>query len=305
MAIKAYSTIHEDVLQRWDLAAEVMKIPREAYDMPIKVVSDKTRKSDYTFGVIYSPYRKKRPNQLYVQKCHMCRMVNDTQIDIRKDLFPEKDLGDFIVIPNQYPSTYGASLAITKQERPMYNTKEMGTLKDDLEAISKLCTETGYRFFHQTEGAGATISRHEHWQLINWNNMYDRANGVYGFDKAKTENLPGFDGVGFMPDFPFAHLIFDIYDFEKIEFFLKSLQRKNPALNGLDSAPHSMIQGHGNVLITPFKGISGRKIGAAHTGGHMYVHEEDQFKEADYSFCVEFLKQGLFLKEELNLRNYL
>ena len=305
MAIKAHSTIHEDVLKRWDGAAVATGIPKEAYDMPVKIVGDETGKSDYAFGVIYSPHRKKRPNQSDSQECLMCRMVKEAEKDTRKNLFPGRDIGDFIITINMYPSTYGASLAITRNERPMYNTKEMKTLKDDLGTISKLCIETGYRFFHQTEGAGATIPRHEHWQLVNWENMYTRAGGRYGFDAAETESLSGFDGVKFMPSFPFAHLIFDIHDFEKIEFFLRSLQRKNRALNGLDSTPHSIVQGQRDVLITPFKGISGRKLGAGHTGGHVYVHEEDQFNAADYPFCIEFLKQGLYLKEELNLKNYL
>lgn len=305
MTIKGHMAPQDGILRRWDLAADVMKIPKKAYDMPIKIVSDKTRKSDYTFGVIYSPYRKKRPSEANVEGCPLCRTVGEAQTDTRKNLFPGRDLGDFIIVPNKYPSTYGASLAITKKERPMYNTKKMETLREDLETISRLCTETRYRFFHQTEGAGATIPRHEHWQLANWEDMYVRAGGRYGFDVAETENLPGFDRVRVMPSFPFAHLIFDIHDFEKIDSFLKVLQRKNPALNGFDSAPHSIVQGYEAVLITPFKGISGRRIGAGHTGGHMYVHEEEQFNVADYSFCVEFLKQGLFLKEELNLKNYL
>ena len=302
---KKYSGVDEKILQRWDLAADLMKIPEEAYDMPVKIVIDKTGKSKYTFGVIYSPYRKKRPSETDVDTCPMCRMADEAKIDSRKNLFPERNLRDFIVTPNHYPSTHGASLAITKNERSMYTTKKMETLRDDLEAIANLCIETRYRFFHQTEGAGATFPRHEHWQLMDWSSIYNRAGNKYGFEMAETNNLPGLNGIRFMPNFPFAHLIFDIHDFERIEFFLKSLQRKNPSLNGLNSVPHTIIQGDKDVLIVPFKGISGRKLGAAHPAGHMYVHEEDQFKEADYAFCIEFLKQGIFLKEELNLRNYL
>ncbi|MFH1311216.1 MAG: hypothetical protein ABIH65_02315 [Nanoarchaeota archaeon] len=302
---KKYSGINKAVLQRWDLAAELMRIPEEAYDMPVKIVCDKTRKSSYTFGVIYSPYRKKRPSEKNVDTCPLCRVASEAQVDLRRNLFPERILKDFIVTPNEYPSTHGACLAITKNERPMYTTKHIGTLKGDLETISNLCVKTGYLFFHQTEGAGATFPRHEHWQLINWSNIYGRAGDKYGFEVAETDNLPGFDGVRFMPNFPFAHLIFDIHDFGRIEFFLKSLQKKHPKSNGLNSVPHTIIQGDKDVLIVPFKGSSGKKLGAAHTAGHMYVHEEYQFKKADYAFCIGLLKQGIFLREELKLENYL
>ena len=303
--IETYSTDKEDIMQRWDLAAEIMKIPRKAYDMPVKIVSDKTRKSDYTFGVIYSPYRKKRPSQSDLEKCPMCIMSNDAQTDTRKNLFPDKEFGDFIVTPNHYPSTYGASLAITKKERPVYNTIGMKNLKNDLETITNLCVETGYGFFHQTEGAGATIPRHEHWQLMNWGDIYNRAGSIYGFDAAEMENVTGTEGVRFMPHFPFAHSIFGAGDFGRIESFLNSLQRNNPSLGDMASVPHTIMQGDGNILIVPFKGISERKLGSAHTAGHMYIHEEAQFNVADYNFCIEFLKQGLFLKEELDVRRYL
>ena len=302
---KKYSAVDKKILQRWDLAAELMKIPEEAYDMPVKIVSDKTGKSDYTFGVIYSPYRKRRPSEVNIDTCLMCKIAGEAQIDLRRNLFPERNLRDFIITPNEYPSTHGASLAITKNERPMYTTESMETLRDDLETIANLCIETGYRFFHQTEGAGATFPKHEHWQLVNWAGLYNRAGDRYGFEAAQTDNLPGFDGIRFMPNFPFAHLIFDIHDFERIEFFLKSLQRKHLKLNGLNSVPHTLIQGDKDILVVPFRGTSGRKLGSAHTAGHMYVHEEDQFKEADYAFCIEFLKQGIFLREELNLESYL
>ena len=101
--IKTYSTVKEEVLRRWDLSAEAMQIPRGAYEMPIKIAHDETGKSNYTFGVIYSPYRKKRPSQSDLDECQMCRMANEAQIDKRKNLFPEKYFGDFVNTTKAYP----------------------------------------------------------------------------------------------------------------------------------------------------------------------------------------------------------
>ena len=101
---KEYPGVDEKILQRWNLAAKLMGIPGEAYDMPVKIVRDKTRKSNYTFGVIYSPYRGKRPSQSIGEiNCHMCRMSKEAEENPVKNLLHDRYTEEFIVTPNSYP----------------------------------------------------------------------------------------------------------------------------------------------------------------------------------------------------------
>ena len=290
--------LEEGILKRWYAAAKATQIPLEFYnDIQVKTVYDSSEKSKYVLGVVFNPGRSKRPqvNRNDLQ-CNLCRVVDEVNKNPMKNLFSDYNINDFVVTVNEFPPVEGASLLVTKKERVMYNSKNLKGLEEELSEVIGFANKFGYNIFHQTIGAGATIGGHEHWHGSNWHPLYSKQ-GVYGFEAADVEEVKGNKNVLHMPDFPFAHLICNEQDTERMVYFLKNLDSrlKSPLKDG--SIPHCLCQGDKGILVVPTKVDVGNRIGSAHMAGHFYLHSQEDFDSSTYESCMSKLGEVLYPKE--------
>lgn len=301
-----FSTLDENLLKRWHELVETRGIPPEALKYKIKIVKDNSGKSDYGFGVIYNPYRSQRYNSLQNGSCPLCDVV--TEISNKPSAALDYFSG-FIVVPNRYPIIEGASLAISKgvkrNEKPMYTTNNLDGLADELRTLFSYADFTGFHVFHNSAGAGATIPSHEHWQLVNFGSAYDLTGEKYGFEAADYSSLTKDREIRIMSSFPFAHLIFNRNDPEKIVFFLKRLGEKlgNKFKDG--SVPHGICHANSDVLIVPSRIYTEKGIGSGDMAGHLICKTAEEFSSADFNYCSSKLGEVLFKKSELDLNTFL
>jgi hypothetical protein len=303
------STLGRDSLARWRRAANSAGIPEEAYSPTVKIVRDKSGKSNYTFAVMLNSYRFKR-YKLDESVCPLCEEVQIVGSELIKNLDPDSRLENFIVTPNKFPISEGASIAIDKgildRERPMYTTKNLDGLADELEKVFAFGNETGFRAHHNGEGAGATIPRHEHWHLINPGGIYELAGEKFGLGDAYIEPLCGDNRIFEMPGFPFAHIGFSQNDPERIVSFLRNLGLGIGDRYPNGAVPHTIShEQEKGVLVVPFKKFEKRGIGSGDIAGNVICHSGEEFETIDYNYCINGFGKVLFANSEIDLQRFL
>jgi len=300
--------IKEDFLKKWVVAVSEAGIPQQAYDSKIKLLEN----SDYSIGALFNPHRFERKYQnpnTDSSKCKLCSELEDSLIHPFKDLAPGISK-NFLVTYNAFPHFIGSSMAIAKningKEKAMYNTKNLFGLVSELDEIFKIGEKLGLKVFHNTFGAGASIPSHEHWHLLHPDSNYKKLGVKYGFDASEKKKLKGNEKVKIMPSFPFAHLIFDSNDFEKIVFFFKNLGDNLGKNYPYGHVPHSICQGHDGILIVPNKIHKDRPIGSTDIAGHyLSCKNLEEFENMNLDDYISKLDEILFRKEDIDLKMFL
>ncbi len=296
-------------LERWDEAAENLGIPRSAFQSDVKVVSSDSA-NGFKFAVIHNPNRFERPmpsKENEVEKdCILCGVLDFTAQEEVRNLNPKSSLINYTVVANKFPTMRGHSLAIENgvknNEREIYSTKNLGRFGEDMIKLFPFAQERGLQAYHNGEGAGASIPRHEHWHFTNWKDIYDKAGSVCGFDDAQHERTNTSREVGFVSNFPFAHLVFNETDPERIVNFLDRMGKEFNSKYERGFVPHVVCQGERGILIIPYKkhNVSGG-IGSGDVAGHLVCKTAEEFDRADYRYCINRLGESLFKKNEINL----
>lgn len=292
-----------------DICSKPIRNPSKGLYPQVRLVKDND--SNYSIGVIFNPQRLARPYQKIenTDGCKLCSELKDCDLNPYKNLAPEISK-NFIVTYNAFPHAIGSSLALAKningKEKPMYNTKNLDGLALELYEISDIADKVGLRFFHNNFGAGASIPSHEHWHLFNSGSLYDDLGEKYGFDAAEKISSKKQNDTKIMPDFPFAHLIFDAKDPERIVFFLKNLGDKMGINYPYQHVPHSICQGEDGVLIVPNKVHRDKCYGSFDVAGHyLGCKSLEEFENMDFKEYISKFEEILFKKEDIDLETFL
>ncbi|MCX6750717.1 MAG: hypothetical protein NTZ83_04625 [Candidatus Pacearchaeota archaeon] len=297
---KKSGNLSEDILRKWKNAATAKNIPEIFYtELKTRVIKDLPNKNNYKMAVVFNPWRLKRPTINRGDECNLCRMVKEAEKDHVKNLFPDY-FDDMIVTPNEFPPSEGAVLLIAKKEIPMHNTNNLNFLGEHGETLSKLFkfgNRFGYNIFHQTEGAGATIGIHEHFHGTTLYKLQEEIGELVGVDAAEIESVKGIKGVYTMPNFPFAHLIFDDKDAEKIVYLLKKLPSKLKSSLSNNSIPHTLSQCNKGILITPLQIDVGRSMGSERAPGYFFVNSPEEFENTTYESAMNFMKERFYPRD--------
>lgn len=292
----------ENFLTRWDRAAEIMEIPREAHVPSVRIIKDK---SNYSFGVIVNEHRLKKPQEK-TSDCPLCDIVATAEKDSALNLLPENKASNFIFVPNKFPFYRGSSLAISRgkkeNERGIYSTKNLDGVSEEISLMLDIGKNIGLRAVHNTPGAGASIPNHEHWHFIDFDFLYQKTGEKFGFEAARYDSLKN---VLVMPDFPFAHLIFNPTKTEDITRFLFNIGKSVGCQFPNGSVPHFISQGNEGVLVAPAKNYLSKGPGAADIAGHILCRSVEEFAKADNSYCLNRLSEALFSREEIELKKFL
>jgi len=301
-----FATIQADILDKWHKATESIEIPKEALNPKAKIIKDSSGNSKYTFGAILNSYRFQRDTQSDDDRCPLCGVLNEIEKNPVRNLFPDSKL-DYIVTPNRFPIMVGASLAIAKgtkeKERPVYTTRNLSKLSEEISELFSFADSTGFQIFHNSDGAGASIPHHEHWHFVNFGESFNLVGGKYGFEHAEYDDSKKNNKIQIMPDFPFAHLIFNQNDPERITSFLHNLGLKLGDTFPKGSVPHVICQNSPKVLVVPYKKHIMKGLGSADIAGHLIFRSEEEFNQADYNYCMNKLQEILFTKREISLES--
>ncbi len=286
-------------LEHWVSAAELLEIPREYYsEVLVRKIHDASGKVDYPLAVVFNEGRSKRPSQGHGSTdCNLCKAINLAREDPRKNLFPEALEKNLIVTPNIFPTSPGATLFISETERPMYTTCEHDYLGKNGEFLAELINsinKKGLRLYHQTAGAGATITKHEHFHGSTFYRFQEQI-GRVGFDNSDLKKVS--EGVSIMPNFPFAHLVFTDNDPAKIIYSLKKMHETLPSPMTDGSIPHTLSQGYNGILLTPTKIDVGRSMGSERAPGYFCVGSKLDYESVTYQDAMRFMSERFFPKE--------
>jgi len=299
--------VEPNFLATWKKSANFQQIPEESYRPKVRVVSDPSGRSSYTFGVIFNPHRFQRPNIGQSGECPLCNVVSNSYDNPILNLVYGGD-HSFVVVANQFPTHEAHSLAVDRgtldKEKAMYTTRDLGDLAQRMNEVFSFANRNNVRVFHNSEGAGASIPRHEHWHLTNFLALYGLIGEEYGFENASCEPTKEDRYVNVMPHFPFAHLLFDDKDPDKIVSFLRRLDRSIGTKFGPRGVPHVLCQGREGILVVPAR-YKERGIGAGDIAGHHVVKTIEEFEKADFDFCIARLNEQLIPKEEVRLESLL
>ncbi len=291
-----------EFIEKWEGAALELGIPEEFYNVKIRIIS--SGKSSYSFGLILNPHRFKNYGESNEDMCNLCYVVKNAEKNDRVKIHESEN---YIVVPNIIPVIKSACVVIRKDigsaEKGMYRTTNLDGLEKELNEVFGISDEFGVSLVHNSPGAGASISRHEHWHLIDYEEVYKEV-GKYGYDSAKIVES-SIKGVRIMPEFPFAHLIFE-EDIERIVDFLNKLHSKIGSRYSNKGVPHGLVKSIKGVLVVPAKKyVEGRGTGGGDMAGHLLCRTDEEFNSADYDYCVKRLKRTLFKKDEINLERFL
>ena len=297
-----FSSLNSEFLERWYKAVQIYGIPKEAYKPEVKIVKDKI-KGEFSFGIILNNYRFQRYEQPG-NSCFLCDVVDISDKEQIMNLDPESKLKGFRVIPNKYPLLPGTSVAISTEERPMY-TDDLDHLPQELSNLIRFTNATGFRFFHNGPGAGASIPGHEHYHLTNFGVAYDLAGEIYGFDSKKNYQDIISNDIFINYNFPFFHLIFNQKAQDRLVFFLKQLNKKLGSNFPNKVVPHGIAEIESGILVVPVKNYQDKGIGSGDMAGHLVVKTRKDFERADYGWCITKLQERLYTQEELNLERFL
>lgn len=305
--MRRYSTLNNSLLRKWDEIVRSYGISEKVLNPSVRVIKDPSDKSNYSFGMIYNPHRFQRLSSGQTDTCRLCAEVKLAESGQKERVlysFP-----GFIVVPNKFPILRGASLAIStgteQMERPMYTTKNLDHLAAELRTVFAYANSTGFSVYHNNDGFGATISKHEHWQFVDFGVAYDLAGEKYGFEGAEYQKLKNHPKIKIMPKFKFAHLIFKNDDPERIAFFLRKLGKNLGSRFERGFIPHSISHGGSNILVVPSRIYKEKSIASGEVAGHFVSKTEEEFSKADYCFCIKKLSEVLFKDSELNLESFL
>ena len=307
MENKQFSALNPEILARWHKSAANLGIPKEAYRPNIRVVQAKD--GSYSFGVIHNENRFKRVESTdrsnAISNCNLCDAVKLAQKEQVFNLLPYIRDKSFIVTLNKFPIIEGFSLCISTEEVPTYTTKNLEALQPHLEMLLELTSETGFELFHNSPGFGATIPKHEHWHLTTFRMGYDLAGRKYGFDYADKVSLKGAGGIKVMPEFPFAHLIFDDKDPGRIVSFLSKMHNEIGDRWDNHQIPHTVSMGYEGLLVCIGKQYMEKCRGSGDVAGHYVVRSKEDFERMNYEECVGELDKLLFRKDEINLERFI
>ena len=306
--VKRFQTIKPEVMERWRVAAEIEGIVKEAYRPEIKIVEDSSGMSKYTFGLILNEHRFRRPGAVQEKEspnCNLCNAVALVNEEPLRDLSPDYKLLDFVVTLNKFPTVEGFSMAITREERPMFTASNLQGITEELSAVLDFADEKGFEVFHNSPGFGATIPQHEHWHLTSFRLGYDLLGKSYGFDAAELSSSRATSEVQLMPDFPFAHLVFKRQDPERIITFLEKVQSELGGKYEGGAVPHTISRGYNGILVMIGKKYLPRCIGSGDMAGHLPVKSREDFTSLDYESCIRKIEEVAFRKEEIDLERFL
>ncbi len=299
---ESFQLVKPEILERWVRIARLMGIPSEAYTPKVKLVGDLSGKSDYSFGVMHNDYRAKRYGGLSKSDCPLCRTVKETLENPSKQLFEESPLDNSIVILNKFPQMIGSALVVSTQtpDVPIHTTENLEGLIRKLDNLFSFADQTGYGIHVNTLGAGASIPWHDHSHLANYGWAFEQAGEIYGFEGAETIPIRKNSRIRRICNYPFFHLIFPQDEAERIVYFLRQLGRKIGPKTKEKIIPHTICQGRNkDILVTPVKSSEGG-IGAGQTMGNIMVKNPEDFEKVDFNWCINHLKDNLFIREELS-----
>ena len=296
--------MNEEFLDRWNIAAAIEEIPMDALFPEVRIVSDPSGKCDYTFGIIMNERRYNKSVSGDKRKCNLCDAVDFATLNPKLNLLPNEDILDFIVVPNKFPIVQGFSIAISKEERPIYTTNDLTNFVKEFSAIKDIGSKYGLKIFHNSEGFGATIPWHEHWHLTTFSEAYKIAGATYGQDAAEKKKVKGKEGISIMPEFPFAHLIFTDNDPEKISRFLGNAHEEMGGIILRGVIPHTISEGIDGTLVVIGKGYQDRCRSSAEVAGHIIVNKED-YLNTDFDYCMKEIGKIIPKKEHLKLESFI
>lgn len=297
--------MNEEFLDRWNIAATIEEIPLEARFPEVRIIKDPSGKCDYTFGIIMNELRYNNNISGGKGKCNLCDAVEFATLKPQINLLPDEDILDFIVVPNKFPIVQGFSIAITKEERPVYTTNNLTNFVKEFLAIKDICSKYGLKVFHNSEGFGATIPWHEHWHLATFEEGYKIAGAAYGQDAAEKKKVKGKKGISIMPEFPFAHLIFTDNDPEKISRFLGNAHEKIGDNYFKGVIPHTISEGSDGSLVVIGKGYQHRCRSSAEVAGHIIIKNKEDYLNTDFDYCMKEIGKIIPKKEHLNLEKFI
>ncbi len=292
------------ILERWIPAAEAFGVPKDSYNKETRMIEDKSQRQAYSFALIFNPHRIKRYHQQNTQDCPLCATLQEAKANPEILLFPQEDRGEFTLIPNKFPSVAGASVALSREHRPMYTTQNLSGLAEGLDLLLKFKDREGFCLHHNSEGAGASIPSHEHYHLTNYKVVAEQLGKEYGFEAADLISVAR-NQVYSMPSFPFAHLIFTQDDPQRITSFLQKLGENIGSKFQGGVVPHILAQGRKGILVAPFKTYEKKGIGAGDVTGNLSCSTREEFEQLTYQQCMDKLSSRLFTKEELTLERLL
>jgi hypothetical protein len=316
---ESFLTLNQEILERWYASATAAGIGPERYHFQAKRVSNP--QGTFSFGVIWNSEREQRPRPAASKtptepaekpSCPLCITLDRIVGDTTRNIVPLGELPSRVVIPNLFPATPGHTLAITAGTGDghisMYDTLTLPE-PEQIAQVLDFADKTGFRIYHNGKDSGASIVEHEHDHLTNFAIVYETLGVRYGFDDAELEDTRT-RGVRHMPAFPFAHLVFQQDQPDRIIAFLRSMQSKMGHKYDDGTIPHGTAQGENKrgILVVPTKncmadGLPG--IGSGDMAGHIPVGSEEEFKATTYDSCVQRLAQRLYTTDEMNLAQFL
>jgi len=233
-------------LNKWEKAAKASGIPKEAYEHQLRLVEDPSGNSKYNFCVMFNIYRSKYKRPAQSEGCPLCNAVNLVEKNPKRAV-TNSPLPNSVIIPNIFPTMYGASLIISTQKQdnhvPIHNTSNLKGLEDKLSKLFKFGNETGWQIHYNTEGAGASIPWHDHSHLMNFGNFFNKINRIYGYENPDLNLKKVNNQVYKLENFPFFHLIFPEKEVGKISHFLKNLGKQMGSKFEQGFVPHWICQG--------------------------------------------------------------
>lgn len=289
-------------IDRW--TGSVMKdgIPEESYNPETKIVSDSSGSSSYVWAVSFNPYRFNRLKQPS-NGCPLCKALEDIRDNPHRIL--DDSLDGFVAVPNKFPSSIGDSVILSREtgdkERPMYTTKDLEGFAKDAENMMRFARRIGMRAAHNGVGAGASITGHEHWQL----NSRSAFIGQFGLEAAELEEIKGYPGTRLVEGFPFAQMVLNADDPERVAAFLRRLHSEISSKYDGGYVPHCVCHTGDYVAITPFRRVSPGGAGAGDTVGHITVKTREEFDSVTFDSIVKRMSEFLIGHKELELKQFL
>jgi hypothetical protein len=296
---------------RWYRAAKLMGVDLTVSPRA-RVVADPTGASSYRFGVFYNEARVKRTAALAeTVGCPLCNQVASAVREPLLDLTPEFPAASYLTTPNLFPPTALSSLCVQRGtgigERPMYRTNDarsLSTLAEELPRLYDLSGVLGMSLMHNSPGGGASIPRHEHWHLWNCAELYSRVGELYGSERCELQST-GVAGVSKLVDYPFAHLVFERSQFDRLIHLLSRLDAAVPALAD-GSVAHILASGRAGVTVVPFRRDVGRGFIGAEIGvGHIQTRLPEEFSSLSFAQCLSSRAAVVYLAHELSLERLL
>ncbi len=127
--------------------------------------------------------------------------------------------------------------------------------------------------------------------------LQEKVGKAFGFDASVIERVKNNSGVYIMPEFSFAHLVFDESNPEKILYFLKRIKSKlnSPLVDG--AIPHTLSQGKNGILVAPTKIDVGRSMGSERAPGYFFVPTQEDFDKTTYESAMQFMQERFYPRE--------